>query len=135
MSNLEDVLCSADLIRQALMARQKENPFLGECYVASALLYDLYDGENLTLVKKMDSVGVYHWWVVFDDGETHMDIDITKDQYHLRNLPCPSSSPEDCIISKKMGFASYKKRIKKLEEEVLEIAEALIATDTNTDAL
>ena len=37
MFNLEDVLCSADLIRQALMARQKKNPFLGECYVASSL--------------------------------------------------------------------------------------------------
>ena len=100
------------------------------------LLYDLYDGENLTLVKKMDSLGVYHWWVVFDDGETHMDIDITKDQYRLSAICLvPVVRQRTASSQRKWDFSSYKKRIKKLEKEVLEIAQALISTDSNADAL
>lgn len=120
MNTLQDILGSARLIELVISLRRKKNPLRGECYVASVVLYDMHDGKNMTLVKKLDCLGNTHWWVVYDDGENHINIDITQNQYYEQNLPCPSHSPEDVIEAKKMGFASYKKRIKELEEEIWE---------------
>ena len=39
---------------------EQPNPFKGMCYVASALLYTLYDGSNMTLYKKKDYQGSFH---------------------------------------------------------------------------
>lgn len=96
---------------------EKPNPFKGMCYVASALLYQLYDGKGLTLYKKKDYSGQYHWWIRTDDGKT---IDMTAEQYIIEGKEVPSLSYENAEVSKPMWFPSYKKRIEVLKKEFLE---------------
>jgi hypothetical protein len=94
---------------------EKPNPFKGMCYVASALLYELYGGKNMTLYRKKDYSGQYHWWIKTDDGTT---IDITAEQYELEGREVPSASYDGAEIAKPMWFPSYKKRIAALRKEL-----------------
>ena len=53
------------------------------------VLYELYDGRNMNLVKKMDVNGQYHWWLEYWSGNKIEIIDITEEQYVNENKPCP----------------------------------------------
>ena len=99
----------------AEMLGERPNPFKGMCYVASALLYELFDGEGMTLYRKKDYSGQYHWWIKTDDGDT---IDITAEQYECEGRKAPSSSYDGAEIAKLMWFPSYKKRIAVLRQEL-----------------
>ena len=101
----------------AEMLGERPNPFKGMCYVASALLYELFDGEGMTLYKKKDYKDDYHWWIKMDSGET---IDITAEQYTLEGKEVPSSSYDGAVVAKLMWFPSYKKRIAVLRQELQE---------------
>ena len=94
----------------------KPNPFKQQCYVATALLYEYFNGQRMTLYKKKDLTDQYHWWIKTDADIT---IDITAEQYLIEGLESPSSNYEGSIKDPKlMWFPSYKKRIKKLKEEL-----------------
>ena len=94
------------------------NPFYGECYVASALLYEMFDGKNMQLYKKKDYKYEYHWWIkLVDTGEI---IDITAEQYSIDKKPCPSADTDGAIKAELMWFPSYKKRVAKLKKELLD---------------
>ena len=91
------------------------NPFKGECYVASALLYQKFGGVGMVLYRKKDFTNQYHWWIKTANGET---IDITGEQYLIQGRDIPSSSYDEAEKAKPMWFPSYKKRIKVLEEKL-----------------
>jgi len=94
------------------------NPFYGECYVASALLYEMFDGKNMQLFKKKDYKDEYHWWIkLVDTGEI---IDITAEQYSIDKKPCPSADSDGAIKADLMWFPSYKTRVKKLKKELMD---------------
>ena len=93
------------------------NPLKGECYVASAFLYDLVGGKNVSLYKTLDCNNQYHWCIKDIRGEI---FDITGEQYSLEGMPIPSFSNGTDIKSYKLGFSSYKKRVMRLELEFLE---------------
>lgn len=94
---------------------EKPNPFKGECYVASALVYTIFDGKGLTLYRKKDFENKFHWWIKTNEGVT---IDITADQYLIQGQDVPSSSYENAEASKPMWFPSYKKRVAKMMDEL-----------------
>jgi hypothetical protein len=91
------------------------NPFKGECYVASALLYQKFGGVGMVLYRKKDYANQYHWWIKTDEGYT---IDITREQYSIEKKEVPSYSYVGAEKAKPMWFPSYKKRIKVLEEKL-----------------
>ena len=94
------------------------NPFYGQCYVASALLYEMFDGKNMELWKKKDYKDEFHWWIkLVDTGEI---IDITAEQYSIDKKPCPSDDTDGAVKAELMWFPSYKKRVKQLKKELLE---------------
>ena len=96
------------------------NPFMGECYIASALLYEMLDGKNMELWKKKDYRNEFHWWIkLIDTGEI---IDITAEQYTIDKKPCPSTDTDTdgAVKAELMWFPSYKKRVAKLKKELLE---------------
>lgn len=95
---------------------EKPNPFKGMCYVATMVLYEIFEGKGMSLYKKKDYKGEYHWWIKMDDGRT---IDITAEQYTIEGKEVPSSSYNGAILSKPMWFPSYKKRILVLKNELL----------------
>ncbi len=104
-----------DLMRQLDIIN---NPFMGECYVASALLYEMLDGKNMELWKKKDYKNEYHWWIrLIDTGEI---IDITAEQYTIDKKPCPSTNTNGAVRASLMGFSSYKKRVAKLKKELMD---------------
>ena len=122
----DELIITASKIRDVIARRgnqnglmvilgEQPNPFKGMCYVASALLYTLYDGSNMTLYKKKDYQGSFHWWIRTDDGVT---IDITKEQYEIDGKETPSISYDGAVPSKLMWFPSYKKRIEILKQEL-----------------
>lgn len=114
----QDVIASSKLIEEVLSKEDKPNPYKGECYIASALLYEMYNGENMHFCRKLDCYGQYHWWIYYNDGFNKRDIDITKKQYYIENVPCPSDDRQGVGIAKKMTYPSYKKRIQRLREKV-----------------
>lgn len=98
------------------LLNEKPNPFKGMCYVASMVLYDIFEGKDMDLYKKRDYNGDYHWWIKMKDGRT---IDITEDQYIIEGKEVPSTSKDGAILSKPMWFPSYKKRISVLKDELV----------------
>jgi len=124
----EELYQTADFIKEVIRAKayvnplaemlgDKPNPFKGMCYVASALLYQLYDGAGMTLYKKRDNTGQFHWWIRTDDGET---IDITAGQYEDFGIESPSKSYDGAVVAKLMWFPSYKRRIDLLKQDLEE---------------
>lgn len=118
----------AEAIKQVLKRRSsitymqellgyKSNPYKGECYVASKLLYDLFEGIGMQLYKKKDEAGIWHWWIRLDTGDT---IDITAEQYVIEELTVPSASYQGAVKAEPMTYESYNTRIKKLKEELFE---------------
>lgn len=117
-SIIRNVIAEKALINPlAEMLGEKPNPFKKMCYVASALLYELYDGNGMTLYRKKDYKDEYHWWIRTDEGDT---IDITAEQYIIEGKEVPSSSYDRAEIAKPMWFPSYKKRISVLKDELME---------------
>ena len=127
-ASTEELLFTAKCIRNVISERaetnplmemldEKPNPFRNMCYVASALLYELFDGKGVTLYKKKDYKDDYHWWIRTDDGET---IDITAEQYSIDGKEVPSMSYEGAVVAELMWYPSYKKRIAVLKEELKE---------------
>jgi hypothetical protein len=115
-SRIRDIISSKGKQNTLMeMLGEKPNPFKGMCYVASALLYGLYDGKNMTLYRKKDYSGQYHWWIKTDDGTT---IDMTREQYEIEGKEVPSASYDGAEIAKPMWFPSYKKRIAALKTEL-----------------
>ena len=94
------------------------NPFYGQCYVCSALLYEMLDGKNMELWKKKDYKNEFHWWIkLVDSGEI---IDITAEQYSIDKKPCPSADTDGAVKAELMWFPSYKKRVAKLKKELMD---------------
>lgn len=105
----------SNAIKETILLRDKNNPLKGECYIASAFLYDLVGGKQVSLYKILDCNNQYHWCIkLLITGEI---FDITGDQYSLENLPVPTFYNNGEIKSSKMGYTSYKKRIMRLELE------------------
>ena len=128
MERNQELIETASIIRTVIELRgkqnplmamldEKPNPFKGMCYVASALLYELFEGKGMTLYRKKDYKDEYHWWIKTDEGDT---IDITAEQYILEGKEVPSSSYDGAEIAKPMWFPSYKKRINILKDELME---------------
>jgi hypothetical protein len=117
-NHIRDVINARGVVNPLMkMLGEKPNPFRNMCYVASALLYELCDGEGMTLYKKKDYKDDYHWWIKMDSGET---IDITAEQYTLEGKDVPSSSYDGAVVAELMWFPSYKKRIAVLRQELEE---------------
>lgn len=122
----------AEAIKQVLVNREqvtymqkllgyKSNPLKNQCYVASKLLYDIFDGCGIELFKKKDAYDKWHYWIKTDSGET---IDITSEQYVIEGLEVPSSSYDGAIEAESLWYPSYKDRIAKLLDELREYIEA-----------
>ena len=94
-----------------------DNPYEGNCYVASAALKKFFGRGVLMLYRTMDCNKQYHWWVETKDGRV---IDLTAQQYELKELPVPSRSEAYEFREKQsyMKYASYKKRSQKLMDYV-----------------
>lgn len=117
-NHIRDVINTRGFVNPLMeMLGEKPNPFRNMCYVASALLYELFNGECMTLYKKKDYKDDYHWWIKMDSGET---IDITAEQYTLEGKDVPSSSYDGAVVAELMWFPSYKKRIAILRQELEE---------------
>ena len=128
ISTSKNLQILANTIKNTIILRDKNtylqdfagrvcNPLKGECYVASAFLYDLVGGKNVSLYKTLDCNNQYHWCIKDIRGEI---FDITGEQYSLEGMPIPSFSNGTDIKSYKLGFSSYKKRVMRLELEFLE---------------
>jgi len=123
----ENIQKLAALIKELIQKKNTSSPIIAEllgtepnslkdwCYVASATLYQYFDGKNLTLYRKKDIADKFHWWCITDSGTV---IDITADQYSIEGQPIPSDDPDDAERSNLMGFPSYKKKVQKLMAEL-----------------
>ena len=85
------------------------------CYVASIVLKNLV-GRKVILWKVKDHNRQFHYWCISQDGEV---IDLTKQQYELKNIPVPSTSraAANKEQGRRMSFSSYKKK----EDEMMDI--------------
>ena len=120
----EKVLKSAKLIESVIGNQEGDNPYKGECYIASFILWEMYEGENMHFLRKKDFYDEWHWWVSYNDGYYKEWIDITRKQYDLVNIPCPSDDRRGVGLTDKMAYTSYKKRIVKLKEKIKEYTES-----------
>lgn len=93
------------------MLGTKPNVMKGKCYVASVALYEYFGGENLTLYRKKDIAGEYHWWCITDDGIT---IDITSSQYKIESLPIPSEDINGAEKMKPLWYPNMKKKVNRM---------------------
>jgi hypothetical protein len=89
----------------------KPNVMKGKCYVASVALYEYFEGNNLTLYRKKDIAGEYHWWCITDDGVT---IDITRSQYDIEGLPTPSADIHGAEKMKPLWYPNMKDKVNRL---------------------
>lgn len=116
-SHYHKVIASSKTIEEALSSRGGENPYKGECYVASSLLYDAYQGKDMQLRKGRDHEGRWHWWIEVWDGQEYKTLDMTRNQYLLEGHPCPSDQ-DGGVKAKPMSYPSYERRKKSLAEEI-----------------
>ena len=86
----------------------KPNPLKGKCYEASALMYDIFGSKLLTLYRKKDFEGIYHWWCI---DKWNRVIDITAEQYEIEGHEVPSSNMENAEKQYPMSFMSYRKKV------------------------
>ena len=92
------------------MMGETPNPLKGKCYIASAVLYMVFDKEGMTLWRCEDTAipskkknpQRYHWWVITDDG---VRIDITEEQYSIEGRQSPATSDNPTI--QKMDLLWY----------------------------
>ena len=47
MNQYEQVIASSKLIEEVISKEDKPNPYKGECYITSALLYEMYEGDYM----------------------------------------------------------------------------------------
>ena len=45
LNYFQQIIASSKLIEEVLSKEDKPQPYNGECYIASALLYEMYDGD------------------------------------------------------------------------------------------
>ena len=120
LNYFQQIIASSKLIEEVLSKEDKPNPYKGECYIASALLYEMYDGDYMHFCRKLDCYDQYHWWIYYNDGVNKRHIDMTSKQYYIENVDCPSDDMHGIGIANKLPYSSYKKRIKRLREKVEE---------------
>jgi len=118
MNQYEQVIASSKLIEEVISKEDKPNPYKGECYIASALLYEMYEGDYMHFCRKLDCYGDYHWWIYYNDGVHKGHIDMTSKQYYIENEPCPSDNEAGIGIADRLTYKSYKKRIQALKDKV-----------------
>ena len=116
-SHYQKVIASSNTIKEAISSRGGKNPYKGECYVASSLLYDAYQGKDMQLRKRRDHEGRWHWWIEVWDGQSYKTLDMTRKQYLLEGHPCPSDQDRG-VKAKPMSYPSYERRKKSLAEEI-----------------
>ena len=94
---------------------KKANPYEGMCYCASVTLKKLV-GNKVILWKVKDHNRQFHYWCISQDGEV---IDLTKQQYELKNISVPSISraAANKEQGRRLSFSSYKKK----EDEMMDI--------------
>lgn len=112
------------------MKRKGINTFKGRCYETVVAIYELCDGDGLSLYRIMDDEGVWHWFMVIDelydkrikegyDGE--FLIDPTAFQYDIQGKVAPTHSirfgkrGQELVGSEKMKplhFPSMKEKVK-----------------------
>jgi len=114
----QKVIETSKIIEKVISMESGPNPYKGECYVASALLYHLYKGQYMHFCRKLDIHGTYHWWIYYNDGIDKGHIDITRKQYYIENEPCPSDNEAGIGIADRLTYKSYKKRIQALKDKV-----------------
>ena len=88
--------------------RYRERKYFGLCYMASAVMQDLFGKENMYMIRAEDPHGFFHWWNQTRDGNR---IDLTHEQYTTIGETPPYAD------GKKMGqfgFSSYKKQKERL---------------------
>ena len=92
-----------------------QNPYENMSYVASIVLKNIV-GRKVILWKVKDNNREFHYWCISQDGEV---IDLTKQQYELKNIPSPSTGR--AALNKEQGrrlsFGFYKKK----EDEMMDI--------------
>ena len=108
-----------DLIDQVLQEMNPEDPYAGQCYVASAALKKLV-GRELVLYRTRDHQERFHWWLETKDGQV---IDLTSKQYTEHGHPVPSDEPMNQNKEKRsyMSFDSYRKRVDVVLERMNEL--------------
>ena len=113
-------------------------PFKGRCYETTVAIYEMMDGNGLSLYRKKDIYGVWHWFMVIDhlyeqrqnDGyEGDFLIDVTGRQYR-HPVPSPTHTVrfgkkgkelEKCDLMKKpLHYPSYKEKVEKFKKRILE---------------
>ncbi len=81
------------------MKQKGINTFKGKCYETVVAIYELCDGDGLSLYRTMDEEGVWHWFMVIDelydkrikegyDGD--FLIDPTAYQYRIEDKQAPT---------------------------------------------
>ena len=118
LNYFQQIIASSKLIEEVLSKEDKPNPYKGECYIASALLYEMYDGDYMHFCRKLDCYDQYHWWIYYNDGVNKRHIDMTNKQYYIENVDCPSDDMHGIGIANKLPYSSYKKRIQRLKDKV-----------------
>ena len=118
----------------------------GRCYETTVAIYEMMDGNELSLYRKKDIYGVWHWFMVIDElyeerqnegysGE--FVIDVTGRQYR-HPVPSPTQTVrfgkkgkelEGCELMKKpLHYPSYKdkvERFKKASSTIWKVATGL----------
>jgi len=69
-----------DLLKPEYRAINETNPMYGHCYVASEVIYHLFEPGVLQPYYGKDDEGVTHWWLV--DEKRNIRVDATCDQYY-----------------------------------------------------
>ena len=118
------------------MKKKRINAFKGKCYEATVGIYELCDGEGLTLYRTKDDEGVWHWFMVIDhlyeerikEGYTgDFLIDPTAYQYSIDGKVAPTHSirhgkvGEELDKAEKMKplhFPSYKEKVKAFKDKL-----------------
>ena len=119
-----------------------ECPFKGRCYETTVAIYEMMDGNGLSLYRKKDIYGVWHWFMVIDElyekrqndgygGE--FVIDVTGRQYR-HPVPSPTQTVrfgkkgkelEGCELMKKpLHYPSYKDKVERFKKSILDHMES-----------
>jgi hypothetical protein len=118
------------------------NAFKGKCYETVVAIYELCDGDGLSLYRTMDEEGIWHWFMVIDelydkrikegyDGD--FLIDPTAYQYDIQGKVAPTHKVRfgkrgeelnDAEKMKPLHFPSMKEKVKAFKTKLTDYIEA-----------
>ena len=113
-------------------------PFKGRCYEATVAIYELMDGDGLSLYRVKDPFDEWHWFMVIDrfyqerlSGVDPGDflVDVTSRQYRHPLIP-PTQKVSFGKIGEELNgceymkaplhYPSYKKKVDKFKQSILD---------------